>query len=66
MWQGAIQASPSIITVTTYNEWREGSQIEPAQPFCPPNQGLCYADYSGDYGVTGTVAMSVYLAHTAA
>lgn len=29
-WNDAIQAHPPIITVTSFNEWHEGSQIEPA------------------------------------
>ncbi|HMC08734.1 MAG TPA: hypothetical protein VKL22_05400, partial [Actinomycetota bacterium] len=36
-WQGAITAAPEIVTITSYNEWHEGSQIEPAMPFCVPN-----------------------------
>ena len=29
-WKAAIQAGPPVITVTSFNEWHEGSQIEPA------------------------------------
>lgn len=29
-WRAAIQAHSPIITVTSFNEWHEGSQIEPA------------------------------------
>ena len=33
MWQAAIDSGASIIAVTSYNEWGEGTQIEPAAPF---------------------------------
>ncbi len=32
MWQSAIDSKASIVTVTSYNEWHEGTQIEPAIP----------------------------------
>ena len=28
MWRGAIEAGADIVTVTSYNEWHEGTQIE--------------------------------------
>jgi len=30
MFQKAIDAKPDIISITTFNEWGEGTQIEPA------------------------------------
>ncbi len=30
VWNDAIDARPPIITITSFNEWHEGSQIEPA------------------------------------
>jgi len=33
MFSEAIKYSPSIISITSWNEWHEGSQIEPAIPF---------------------------------
>jgi hypothetical protein len=65
MWAGAIAAAPEIVTITSYNEWHEGSQIEPAKPFCIPNQGTCYADYTGDFGLADPQAQQGYLNRTA-
>lgn len=31
-WEIALQAMPAIVSVTSYNEWHEGSQIEAAIP----------------------------------
>jgi glycoprotein endo-alpha-1,2-mannosidase len=31
MWEYAIEASPSVVTITTFNEWGEGTQIEPVR-----------------------------------
>ncbi len=36
MWQGAIATKPAFIVITSWNEWPEGSQIEP---------GKSYGDY---------------------
>jgi glycoprotein endo-alpha-1,2-mannosidase len=46
-WQAAIAAQPPIVGVTSYNEWHEGTQIEPAVPLAIP--GFAYFDY-GDLG----------------
>ena len=32
MFESAIQAEPDFISVTSFNEWHEGTQIEPAVP----------------------------------
>ena len=42
MWRGAIRAAADIVTITSYNEWHEGTQIEPAAAVGPP-----YASYDG-------------------
>uniref|UniRef100_A0A6B2L8Q7 GH26 domain-containing protein n=1 Tax=Arcella intermedia TaxID=1963864 RepID=A0A6B2L8Q7_9EUKA len=52
MWETAIQSAPSFISVTSYNEWMEGTQIESAKPMEIPDsiinkhQPYSYDDYS--------------------
>ena len=59
LWSAAIAAAPDIVTVTSFNEWGEGTQIEPAQA----KHG--YASYDGAWGLVGTPAQSAYLVRTA-
>jgi len=33
MWRRAVRADPHSISITSYNEWGEGTQIEPARSF---------------------------------
>ena len=63
LWNGALQGGPDLVTVTSYNEWHEGTQIEPAQPKCLPS-GFCYANYEGDYALSGPAASTAYLQRT--
>mmetsp|Transcript_93809 Transcript_93809/g.265325 ORF Transcript_93809/g.265325 Transcript_93809/m.265325 type:complete len:394 (-) Transcript_93809:90-1271(-) len=44
MWESAVDLQPHAVSVTSYNEWGEGTQIEPAQPYTSP-QGRRYQDY---------------------
>jgi len=60
MWRGAIAARADIVTVTSYNEWHEGTQIEPARS---GKRG--YRSYDGAWGRRGRVAETAYLARTA-
>lgn len=63
-WQGAIDAHADIITITSYNEWHEGTQIEPAIARCIPAENYCYSDYEGAYGKYGIQGSYAYLNRT--
>ena len=48
-FQKAISLRPRFITVTSFNEWHEGTQIEPAVPFEAQNRiqnPVKYLEYS--------------------
>jgi glycoprotein endo-alpha-1,2-mannosidase len=59
MWRAALRARADIVTITSYNEWCEGTQIEPA------GGGGRYESYDGAYGQHGRVAQRAYLRRTA-
>ena len=60
MWRQAIAAQPPIVTITSYNEWHEGTQIEPAR-----YAGAGYDSYDGAWGLHGQAAQRAYLDRTA-
>ena len=60
MWRGAVRAGADVVTITSYNEWHEGTQIEPAR-----NVGGPYGSYEGAYGLTGAAAERAYVDRTA-
>jgi hypothetical protein len=60
MWASALRAGADIVTITSYNEWHEGTQIEPAR-----NAGEPYKSYEGAWGKTGPDAAYAYLDRTA-
>jgi hypothetical protein len=60
MWQAAVRASPDVVTITSYNEWHEGTQIEPARRASGP-----YQTYDGAWGRHGPRAQRAYLDRTA-
>ena len=45
-WHNAIESRPDFISITSFNEWHEGTQIEPAVP--KQAAGFTYADYLPD------------------
>jgi len=63
MWAAALRARPERVTITSYNEWHEGTQIEPARARVGRN-GLRYAGYDGAWGRTGAPAERAYLDRT--
>ena len=60
MWATAIRAAPDVVTITSYNEWHEGTQIEPARATIGR-----YETYEGAWGLTGRRAERAYLDRTA-
>ena len=59
MWRGAVRARADLVTITSYNEWHEGTQIEPARS----SRG--YESYDGAWGLRGRAAETAYLDRTA-
>ena len=60
MWRGAVKARADLVTITSYNEWHEGTQIEPARA---GRRG--YQCYDGAWGLRGRAAETAYLDRTA-
>jgi hypothetical protein len=59
MWSAAARADADLVTITSYNEWGEGTQIEPA------GHGGRYESYDGAYGLRGRAAQRAYITRTA-
>jgi glycoprotein endo-alpha-1,2-mannosidase len=59
LWSAALAARPDYVTITSYNEWGEGTQIEPAAD----RRG--YLNYNGSWGLRGAAASTAYLTRTA-
>jgi glycoprotein endo-alpha-1,2-mannosidase len=59
LWSAALAASPDVVTITSYNEWGEGTQIEPAR------RRPGYESYDGAWGLRGRAAERAYLDRTA-
>jgi hypothetical protein len=59
LWAAAIGATPDIVSITSFNEWGESTQIEPA------SARAGYRSYDGAWGLTGAAAELAYLRRTA-
>jgi len=58
----ATGGAPTWVSVTSFNEWHEGSTLEPARSNPPAGQG--YLTFEGAYGKTGAAAETAYLDRT--
>jgi glycoprotein endo-alpha-1,2-mannosidase len=65
MWRLAIRAEADGVTITSYNEWHEGTQIEPALSRAPGGKASSFDSYEGAYGRHGRAAETAYLRRTA-
>jgi hypothetical protein len=63
MWRMAIAGGADRVTITSYNEWHEGTQIEPAAPR-GRHGAYRYLGYDGAWGKTGVAAETAYLDRT--
>ena len=64
MWRAAIAAGADRVTITSFNEWHEGTQIEPAAP-AGRHGRYRYLSYDGAWGLHGPAAETAYLVRTA-
>jgi hypothetical protein len=62
MWRMAIASGADRVTITSFNEWHEGTQIEPAVPRHLARYR--YLSYEGAWGLHGAAAEYAYLTRT--
>eukprot|EP00877_Chromochloris_zofingiensis_P009285 jgi/Chrzof1/460/Cz01g16190.t1 len=47
-WLQAIASGADIVSITSFNEWGEGTQIEPAKPWTDLDSNATYLDYGSN------------------
>jgi hypothetical protein len=62
MWRLAVASGADRVTITSFNEWHEGTQIEPAVP--RRRARYRYLSYDGAWGLHGAAAETAYLTRT--
>jgi hypothetical protein len=60
LWRRVVNANADEVTITSFNEWHEGTQIEPARDVA----NATYEDYDGAWGEHGHTAEFAYLERT--
>jgi glycoprotein endo-alpha-1,2-mannosidase len=58
-WKRVIASNPDAVAIISFNEWHEGTQIEPSIPITEGRYR--YLSYEGAYGKTGTTSHESYL-----
>jgi glycoprotein endo-alpha-1,2-mannosidase len=64
MWSSLVSSGADGVTITSFNEWHEGTQIEPAAS-ARRHGAYRYATYDGAWGRRGATAQSAYVDRTA-
>jgi hypothetical protein len=65
MWRYAFRSSADGVSITSYNEWHEGTQIEPARAHLGGSAASAsFQSYDGAYGLRGVAAERAYLDRT--
>jgi glycoprotein endo-alpha-1,2-mannosidase len=64
MWKLALAAHADRVTITSYNEWHEGTQIEAASSRAHRRGPYRYLTYDGAWGLHGAAAERAYLTRT--
>jgi glycoprotein endo-alpha-1,2-mannosidase len=62
MWHMAVASGADRVTITSFNEWHEGTQIEPA--VAERRGRYRYLSYEGAWGLHGAAAELSYLTRT--
>lgn len=62
-WEKVIAANSEFVAIISFNEWHEGTQIEPAT--YKRNPAYRYQSYQGAFGKKGNAAADAYLLRTA-
>jgi glycoprotein endo-alpha-1,2-mannosidase len=63
MWQAAVAARPTWVSVTSFNEWHESTEIEPAADFSGGSR--TYTGYEAAFGTSAADGPDAYLTRTA-